>query len=90
MKVTGALVWLSVKWGEGWVGKGAGGTVVYASQNVSGLCLVVEKETTTSNNWTGCNYKVFRSHTFMTATKNDQLCYPRILCPTPYIYKREQ
>ena len=54
------------------------------SQNVSGLWLDVEEETTASNDWIGCNFKPFRGHTFMTVTKNDQFCDPPMPCvPLP-------
>ena len=79
-KVTHALI--TAEWGEGWVvssrqrkgggetgGLGGNGGCSLPYQNVSGLWLDVEGETTVSNDWIGSNFKPFRGHTFMIATK---------------------
>ena len=55
---------------------GWAGSCSVRSQNVSGLWFDVEEETATSNDWISCNFKPFRSHTFMTTTKDDQFCDP--------------
>ena len=54
--------------GRGTGGQWSGGCSL-PYQNVSGLWLDVEGETTISNDWIGSNFKPFRGHTFMTATK---------------------
>ena len=74
------IVWWSVE--------GVGVRSCYlCSQNVSGLRLDVEEETTACSDWIGCNFEPFRGHTFMTASKNDQFYDPpppsHILCTTP-------
>ena len=52
-------------------GDGVVGVFSLHSQNIFGLWLDVEEETIASNDWIGCNLNSFRSHTFMTVTKND-------------------
>ena len=87
------MLWSSVEWGEEWVGEGAGGGGRGAgllSNHVPGLWLDAEEETTVSIDLIGYNFKTFRGHTFMMATKNDQFCDPHVLCPTPSICKNEQ
>ena len=85
------MLWSSVEWGEEWVGEGAGrGGGGLLSNHVPGLWLDAEEETTVSIDLIGYNFKTFRGHTFMMATKNDQFCDPHVLCPTPSICKNEQ
>ena len=55
------------------MGGGAGGCYL-RSQNVYGLWLDVEEESTVYNDWIGCNFKPFGGHTFIKTTKNDQFC----------------
>ena len=50
---------------------------------LSGLCLGVEGETTTSNDWNSCNFKTFRGHTFMTAAKESPILWPPMSCAPP-------
>ena len=50
-------------------GLGGNGGCSLPYQNVSGLWLDVEGETTVSNDWIGSNFKPFRGHKFMIATK---------------------
>ena len=58
--------------GRGVSERGAGGFL--RSQNVSGVWLDAEEEITASNGCIACNFKPFRGHTFMMATKNYQFC----------------
>ena len=74
LKVTDALVWSSVKWGE----RSAGGWGLFSMYSKY-IWLDVEEETAASSNYIGFNFKAFRGYIFMMSTKNDQffdLLYP--------------
>ena len=52
--------------GEEWVvGDGGAGGCCLRNQNVSGLWLNVEEETSASNDWIGCTFKPFKGHTYI-------------------------
>ena len=77
------MLWSSVEWvgeGAGGGGRGARGLL---SNHVPGLWLDTEEETTVSIDLIGYNFKTFRGHTFMMATKNDQFCDPMFCAPLP-------
>ena len=42
---------------------------MYVCMYVSGWWLDVEEKTTASNDWIGCNFKLFRGHTFSVLEK---------------------
>ena len=63
------MVWSSVEWEEGWVGKMGWGLFATHSKCISDMWLDVEQETTTSNYWIDCNFKSFRGHASVTTTK---------------------
>ena len=54
----------------GVVGRGAGGCSSWQSKCIS---FDAKEETAASNNWIGCNFTLFRGHTFIKSTKNGQL-----------------
>ena len=65
---------ITVKWGKEGVGKGAAGlvgVVIYAVKvYLAGGLMLKKKVLPLMIGWVVCNFKPFRGHTFMTATKN--------------------
>ena len=68
------------------VSEGGEGLGLFSTQSKC-FWLVVEEETTASNNWNGCNFKPFMGHTFVMFTKMNSFATQS---PVPFIRKYGQ